>query len=62
MRTKVFVKGFPGDWENLVENWLQEIYDNYPDSHIQVQSNFSTVTRGCDVDRYVWYTVIVSTN
>ena len=60
MRNKVFVKGFPGDWENLVENWLQEIYDNHPNSHIQILCNFAAVTRDGNVDRYVWYTVIVS--
>jgi len=60
MSTKVFVKQFPCDWENLVEKWLQQIYDNHPDSHIQVMCNFAAVARGCDVDTYVWYTVIVS--
>jgi len=60
MSTKVFVKQFPCDWENLVEKWLQQIYDNHPDSHIQVLCDFAAVVRDGNVDTYVWYTVIVS--
>ena len=57
---KAFVKQFPGDWEVNVEQWLQGIFNNHPDSNIQVMCDLAAVDRQGNVDTYVWYTVIVS--
>jgi len=62
MSTTVFVKQFPGDHEGEInaQEWLQELYDRYPNNNVQVLCNFTAVARGIDIDRFIWYTVIVS--
>jgi len=60
---KVFVKQFPGDFNGEInaQEWLQEIFNTHPNDNIQILCELAAVSRGIDLDRFVWYTIIVTT-